>query len=225
MKNTFVCCLFLFLGVSAQSQKQFSFKDRVMTDIYFTNWLNHQTTLKTKWYSRGVSVAYQQPFSVVKDRITFALGVGISNHNFYTNSVISTGPHPDTTLSSQTYVQTLAYDDKTKPKSNKLAASYIDFPVEFRLYSKTDKKDRSFKLFLGARAGYKMDVHTKMKNSTGKYKDFIFPDAEKWRYGLHFKMGYDRIFLYGFYSLNTVFKENNGVPLRPVSIGISYTLY
>lgn len=217
--------LFFTSLLTSQAQKKFVFKDRVLVDVYHNNWLHHNPSLKTKWYSRGIAISYNHSFSIVKDKFAFSMGAGVSNHNFYTNSYFSNVVHPDTNITNRSYTKTTAYDESAKPKSNKLAVTYLDIPVELRFFGKKNEKGHQFKFFVGARAGYKYDIHSRMKNSTGKYKDFIYPNAEKWRYGMHFKVGYGRVFMYGFYSLNTVFQENYGESLRPVSLGLSYTFY
>jgi hypothetical protein len=213
---------FVSLGFS---QNKFEFKDRLVLDLFHSNWLNHNENLKTKWYSRGIGLSYNVPFTIVKDRIILSAGGGFNNYNLYTNSYFSNSVHPDTTLTDQTYTKSTVYADNAKPSANKLTLTYLDIPVELHFLGKKDKRGQQWKLTLGGQAGYKVDIHARMKNSTGKYKDFIFPNAEKWRYGLHFRVGYGRTQLYGFYSLNTVFRENYGEYLRPVALGFSYTLY
>lgn len=225
MKNAVLILSFLTLSYSTHAQNKYEYKDRLMLDLFHCNWLNHNDLLKTKWYSRGIGASYNFPFPVWKDQVVFSLGAGVTNYNFYTNSYFVNSTHPDTTLAGQTYTESFVYAESQKPKSNKLTATYLDVPVEIHLLSKKDKKGQQFKFILGGQIGYKFDLHSRMKNSAGKYKDFVFPNAEKWRYGLHFRVGYGRTQLYGFYSLNTVFQENRGEYLRPVALGFSYTLY
>lgn len=225
MKKLVLMFCFFTVWCSYQAQSKFEYKDRVIVDLFHCNWLHHDDSLKTKWYSRGLSASYNVLFPVWKDAVVFSVGLGISNYNFYTNSYFVNSPQLTSTVAGQTYTEPFTYADNKKPKANKLAVTYLDLPFELRFLGKKDKMGQQIKFSVGGQFGYKYDLHTRMKNSVGKYKDFIFPNAEKWRYGVHVRIGYGRNQFYGFYSLNTVFQENKGIYLRPIAFGYSYTLY
>ncbi|HRY98895.1 MAG TPA: outer membrane beta-barrel protein, partial [Bacteroidales bacterium] len=108
-------------------------------------------------------------------------------------------------------------------KRNKLTLAYLDFPLEFRM------KTRSGVLAsLGFKAGFLINSHTKYRGDDFgdasqeiRLKIADIANVETYRYGVQARVGYKNVSLYGFYSLSRVFKEGEGPALYPVSVGVS----
>lgn len=224
MKQLFLLAIFLPFFSFAQSDK-YKFYDKLLVNFYHANFLHHNNALNVKWYSRGIDLFYMQPFSIDKKYFSIALGGGISTQSYANNAYLKELTHPDTALKTSTFTSFLAYADADKPKRNKLTTTYFEFPIEFRFQSAEDNHGNKIKASIGAKAGYLLDMHTRMVNSNGKYKSYIFPNREKWKYSAIVRVGYDRIQLYGSYSFNGLFKDNFGDSTNPIALGFTYTLY
>ncbi len=223
----FLFVLSFFVGINSWAQIKDNAprnRDMVLVDMYHNNWFHNNKTLNTKWYSRGIGINYLYEFPIVKKRVTFAVGVGLNNYNFYHRSNLTEIANPDTAIGG-TYSQFTSLNaDSLGVKTNKLTLTYGDFPLEFRYKGLPNKKGKSFKFTLGVRAGYRLDIHSKRKDNTGKYKEYNYNNAERWRFGAHMRVGYNRIAFMSYYNFNSVFKSGFGESLTPFAIGITYTL-
>ncbi len=216
----------LFSVHSFSQNKSFEFKDRIICNLFHANLMQSGNDLKLKWYSRGIGAHYYYSLPVYKQKVQFAVGVGVSNYNFYSNSYVQNIQHPDSSIfPEEEYTQFKSYSSDTKPKRNKLTLTYAELPFELRFNGKPNEKGHQFKFAVGGRLGYMLDIHTKTILSAGKYKNYIFPNVEKINYGVHIRFGYYRTHFFAQYYLNPVFKKNLGDEITPFSVGFSYTLY
>ncbi len=223
--SLFTLIVIFTLSMTAQQEHlEARNRDRVLADFSFTGWSHDVSDLKTKWYSRGVGLHYIHNFEI-SERFDFGLGVGIKNSNFYHRSNLVEITHPDTTLEAGSTFSTFTpIDSNAGVERNKLSLSYFSFPLEFRYIGKPGKKNKAFKFALGVHANYRMNVHTKRVDATGKYKDFNFNNLEKWTFGAHTRIGYHRTALQLETSFNSIFKKNFGPTMLPFRIGFVYTL-
>jgi hypothetical protein len=198
-------------------------KDKVIFNFFHDNWLMDQDSVKVKWFSRGVGFTYFYDAQIGSSPFSLAAGLGFSTHNVFNNSRITQVVNPDTNI-TDSYSQFNLYAESDNVKRHKLSTNYVDLPVEIRFRSKPDKNGNSWRFSLGGRAGYLLDVHNKTKVGDDKYKDFIFPNVNKWRFGGHLKFGYQRWGVFGYYAFNNLFEKDRGVEVKPLSIGFTYVL-
>ncbi|MCI5056065.1 MAG: PorT family protein [Flavobacteriales bacterium] len=198
-------------------------KDRVVFNFFHDNWLMDQDSVKVRWFSRGVSFTYFYDAQIGKSPFSLAAGLGFASHNVFSNAKIQQVSNPDTNL-TESYSQFDVFSELENVKRHKLSTNYIDLPVELRFRSKPDARGNSWRFSVGARAGFLLDAHDKTKIGDDKYKTFIFPNVNQWRFGGHFKFGYQRWGIFGYYALNNLFEKNQGVEVRPLSIGFTYVL-
>ena len=193
-------------------------QDQWLIDFYHDNWLNKSDSIKTKWKSHGISVSAMYDHPVKNTNFNFAAGIGFASHNVRNDGQIA--------RQGDTISLVIPIGDSFQYKRNKLSTNYIDVPVEVRFRTKPGKKGYSIKFSLGARAGYLVNVHTATIISgkyfnKDKYKDYKIPDIARYRYGVHFRAGYGKAAVFGFYSLSTLFAKNKGPDIIPFSAGIS----
>jgi len=199
-------------------------RDRVLIDFSFTGWSHKVSSLSTRWYSRGIGLAYLHNFEISK-HFDFALGAGIKNYNFYHRSVLTETTHPDTNLRGATFSTFQAINtDSVVVKRNKLSLGYYTFPVEFRYKGKPNEKNRVFKLAVGIHANYRMNVHTKIVVGDLKNKSYNFNNFQKWTFGSHMRIGYHRTALNLETSFASIFEKNYGPTMIPFRIGFTYTI-
>ena len=215
-----IILLFSIFVTSALFSQEKGVTDRFLVDIFHDDWLHNSETLKTKWFSTGASWLYMYDSPFENSKFGFAIGAGISAHNVSHNSFISV-----VNDSTGTYSTIDTYHDSLNIKRHKLSTNYFDLPIELRFRSNPDKKGNQFKISIGARVGYRFNIHSKTKNDITKNKAYYFPHISKWRYGIHARVGYQRWALFGYYQVSSLFEEGTAdITINPISFGISYSL-
>jgi hypothetical protein len=94
-------------------------------------------------------------------------------------------------------------------------------PLEIRFRT---RRARSFKVSMGVKGGYTVQNFRKIFDANGKAKYFDIHNYNPFRYGVVFRIGYEQVYLCGFYSLSHVIKKGKGSPnITPYTIGIGIT--
>lgn len=216
---------FAYCQMENADEKGWGKHDKMLLDIYHNNMVENSNKIKVKFrsFGWGVSLMYDIPFST-SSNFSVAIGGGYANQNYFSNSDVVRTFNPDTTLSGS-YSIFLPIDGNLRTvKKNRLATNYIDIPLELRFRSKEDKHGNQVKFTLGAKFGALINIHSKYFENGNKYKSYIFPNANKWRYGTYFRIGYERWTFNGYYSISTLFDNNKGVKANPFSVGITFAI-
>jgi hypothetical protein len=215
----FVICLIGSLSAIAQldslpQKKILDPKDRIVVDFNFDSWTKLPDGIKQKPYSFGGNVYFMWDYPVGYGPLSLAVGCGFSTHDVHTNGkVIYSIDGKYTSFEPLT----------TKYNTNKLSCNYFDVPFELRVRTKGNHK---FKLSAGGKIGYAFNVHTKYEDAEGKIKVYKIKNINPLRYGVTFRIGYDRFNVHAFYSLSELFLKGRGEPgMIPYSIGIGLLLY
>ena len=201
--------------IDESTRKKFS----IVLDIFTDIWVDVPSNVDVRFINQGVNVSGLYDYRLGKSDYSFAFGIGLGSHNFYSDafSVVDSVGNSDLIKISEIY-------DGNSYKRNKISFSYFDIPIEFRMRTKKD-----FRASLGFKFGFLVDSHTKyigddyIFNGTDqihvKFKDVR--NIEKFRYGVTARIGWKFINLTGFYSLTGLFKKTKGPDLYPISVGIS----
>lgn len=113
-------------------------------------------------------------------------------------------------------------------KKSKLAANYIDIPIELRFHANKNNFRKSFKVGIGAKAGILFDSHSKIRyKEDGDVK--IIKGKEqfnlnRFRYGVQGRIGIGSFSVFYYQELSTLFKDNKGpegTDASPFKVGIS----
>ena len=190
-------------------------KDRIVVDFSYDGWLNMPKGIQQKPYSLGGNAYVMWDYPVGYGPLSLAFGIGISTHNVHSNGQITYSID-----GKYTSLQAI-----TSPyRRNKLSCNYFEIPVELRI--RGGANGHGFKLSVGGRIGYMYNAHTKVIDNDGKRKVYWIKNINPWRYGVTFRIGYDKITLQGFYALSELFEKGKGEPkMVPYSIGIGLLLY
>ncbi len=176
---------------------------------------------KTKWYSRGISLAYMYDIPFAKNRLSFAPGIGFSHASYNNNSILV----EDTSGISFEPIENLA--DAAKYKRSKIAVNYLDIPLEFRIFSKPFKNGRFLKAAFGFKTSIRLTSVSRIvkeemgynkKIKTKNYRDFMIVKA-----GPTFRFGYAGFSVYAHYSVTHLFKKDKGPVMTPFTIGLCIT--
>lgn len=234
MKTLFYFLMLLApLGVSSQGLFEY-FKltadgdgaekfDRIVVDFTWTQWLEEIAGVDQGMYSFGFSAYWMKDIPLgKKSNVAIALGLGFDSHNFHHN-----GEFEFTTLNDGTvYTDLVSRSGAAALSKNKYAVNYVDAPFELRLrtMNKTieERMKYNFRFYIGFKAGVLVNNHLKINDAASKRKIFDLPNTMPYRYGPTLRIGLNKLSFVAFYSLTTIFKENKGVPITPINIGISW---
>ena len=214
MKKSIILLLSLFIITSSYSQvvnestkRKFSIGFDIFTDV----WQNTPDSLSLHTINRGVNTFGMYNYQFGSSKFSFAFGLGLCVHNMYGNAL--PGELNDSTIFNK-------IPDSISYKKSKIAISYIDLPIEFRFKSKS-----KFRIAIGFKGGYLLNVHSKYKGDENGDKVTIKSTNVKYlelfRYGPTFKIGYKWFNITGYYSLSKLFKKGRGPDMYPISVGIS----
>jgi hypothetical protein len=212
-------CFLPLLSYSQEKSKAFREtavkRVSVGVSIYQDFWLNWPEGMNVRAINQGGGgfIMYNMPFG--KSPVSFALGVGIGCHNLFSNTRIEN-------IKADTITFTVIPDTISYKKS-KLGLTYLDFPLELRLKTKS-----KFTMAVGIRLGYLLDAKTKYKgdNLTGDQiiqKNKQVNNADKFRFGPTIRVGYDWVQVMGYFSVTKIFDKGLGPDLSPISVGITFS--
>ena len=232
MRHFFLSLLVAFFAfsVSAQVDSTISSTDRnsnknldkkphmdmLLVDLNWDRLIGLQDPVRQKWYGRGIAVSLMYDYPIkANGQVSFAIGGGFASHNYYTNALVKKS---GTTELADFIIQPSSIKEK-----GKISLNYVDVPFEFRFRTLEDSREHRWKLAVGGRVGYLINVHETIKDVNGfKTKLYFYPHVSKFRYGPTVRFGYGAVMLTGFYSLSTFFQTGKSVdPQNGLSIGIT----
>ena len=220
-KIILIVTCFITLGtlVSAQSADLFTDKFATGIDIFNDLVMDAPDNVEFRGFNPGVNVYAMRTFPIGKSNFAFAAGLGLGMHNIYSNSLLQ-----DTSGVSffKEIPEKAANGKNVDYKKSKISLTYVDLPVELRF-----KTEGGFRVSAGFKVGYLINAHTKYKGddlidgSKTTIKVSRLPNIQSWRFGPSFQIGYKWVSLMGFYSINTIFEENQGPAIYPISLGLT----
>lgn len=159
--------------------------------------------------------AYEQNFNLVKNHFGLITGIGLEwvNYFFDDNTILN----PDTAMIWYTPAQ----QDYTK---SKLMVNYLSVPLLMEYQTNPGNKSNSFHFTAGMQLGWRIGSHSKNVFDDGdKEKEKSKDDfhMNPFKYQAMARIGWGVINLWGTYSLNTLFKDNEGPEVYPYSIGLT----
>jgi hypothetical protein len=191
-------------------------QDRFILDFNNDMWLEYPDSIETRPYSLGIGSYIMYDYIIGKSPISFAWGYGFSSHNIHHNGVFV-----EDSLDGKPYTKLLPLPSDYDYKKNKLAATYVEVPIELRFRTRGSSP---FKLYLGGRVGYLVNLHSKTKDDDGKRKFYGLEGQDRLRYGLTGRIGVGQININCFYGLSTLLLEGEGDRIVPWSLGLSIFL-
>ena len=199
------------------------FKDRIVLDFFSSTWLGLNSDIKQKAVNFGFNGAFMFDLPVKKNSpISFGLGVGVTNHNLYSNALWGIG-EDYTTI-------TTPIEDKiggVKYRKNKITFTNINIPFEFRYIHSS-----GFKISAGVRVGLMADIHSKyfgpaLDGSDDKdlIKNYKIPNRTKIPVEFTFKTGWKFVSVNCSYMITKMFAAEKGPQINTVSFGITLCPY
>lgn len=164
----------------------------------------------------------EQNINIYKQKFGLITGLGFQwNNYFFANNA---------TIFGDSNIVYGGFDmvDANKYTKSKLTSTFITIPLIFEYQTNNRHNSKSFHINAGAIFGIRLASHTKIKmEENGKQKHKYYNDfhLNPIRADLTVGIGYGLINLIGTYSVTTLFKENKGPQLYPVSLGLYLLLW
>ena len=230
--SLFILCFFCTIIVFGQEngtkkegkkekKQQFApvlFKDRIVLDFFSSIWSGLDSEIKQKTINFGFNGGIMFDLPVKKNSpISFGLGLGVTNHNLYSNALWGIG-EDYTTI-------TTPLPDGWKYRKNKITFTNINIPFEFRY-----RHSSGFKISAGVRVGLMADIHSKyfgpaLDGSDDKslIKDYKIPNRTKIPVEFTFKTGWKFVSVNCSYMVTKMFDK--GPKISTMSFGITLCPY
>jgi hypothetical protein len=197
------------------------FKYRIVLDFFSSTWMGLNTAIvKQKAINFGFNGAIMFDLSVTKKSpFSFGLGLGVTNHNLYSNAIWGIGENYTTIATS--------LPDGINYRKNKITFTNVNIPFEFRY-----RHHSGFKISAGVRIGLMADIHSKyfgvaLDGSADKtlIKDYKIPNRTKIPVEFTFKTGWKFVSIYASYMITKMFEAEKGPRIYPISIGVTLCPY
>lgn len=164
------------------------------------------------WGSKIVNFYYYWDIPIGKSHFSFGpgIGLGLEKYSFEDNNTLALDNSGNTEIIEVSSI----LDDDVEIKKSKIAANYIDVPIEFRFHANKENHDLGFRAAVGGKVGFLFAGHTKIKyegdgdNKKLKQKEDF--NLQRLRYGVTARIGFPGINLFGFYSLSELFESGKG---------------
>ena len=208
-----------------EKKQQFApvlFKDRIVLDFFSSVWSGLDTGIKQKPINFGFNGAIMFDLPVKKNSpVSFGLGVGVTNHNLYSNALWGIGEEYSTLITP--------LPDGWKYRKNKITFTNINIPFEFRY-----RHSSGFKIMAGVRVGLMADIHSKyfgpaLDGSEDKdlLKNYKIPNRTKIPVEFTFKTGWKFVSLNFSYMVTKMFTKDspNNPQINTMSFGITLCPY
>jgi hypothetical protein len=181
------------------------------------------------WRSKSVNIYYLYNIPLGESRFSFnpGIGLGMEKYQFRENTILTYAQGEDLPGYDGTgrvlimdFAQNL-HGSGTYQK-NRLAANYIDVPLEFRFASNKANPKGGLNIALGGKIGVLFDAKTKVKYENQFNETVIVKEKRPWdlnllRYSAHTRIGFGGFNLYFEYQLSPLFDNDNNGPLhRPL---------
>ncbi len=186
------------------------------------------------WSSKGIGLYYKYHIMMGGSRMSFrpGIGFGLEKYSFEKNVTVSRITNTDGAESIQMVgLDSLGIFENLTPdvKKSKLAADYLELPLEFGWHQSKNDPERGFRILLGGKVGYLFNSKTKINYQQGgnrriaKLKDSY--ELNPWRYSATARIGISFLEFFGEVGFADLFKPGKGpegTQARYWKVGISF---
>ena len=232
----FTLTLLSFLLISSAAMAQSDSTKRQITypalnghlivDFGFNFWSGGPDTLSTDvWGSKSVGIYYVGNYRIGNSPFSFSPGLGLSMEKYAFDETVNLTPGA---AGAEIDFLNTTYAGASIDKS-KLAATYLEAPIELRFHANRRNPDRGFKVAVGFKAALLLSSHSKVvgdngESFTAKYKgDFSLNTFRGSAIG---RIGFSGFNLFYEQSITDLFKNGeapNGQNVTPFKVGFSFT--
>ncbi|MDA3867808.1 MAG: outer membrane beta-barrel protein [Salinivirgaceae bacterium] len=220
----FVIILLASNALRAQEEEtQYFDKDQLGLEIFSNQWLNAPDGVTISPYSLAFNVQMMYTLIGKNSHIALAGGFGFMAENYQIDALPEKS---DGILTFNPINSDLNY------KSNKIRFNTFEVPLEIRIRTNKNSRNKTWKLYLGAKGGYLFQSMHKYNGANPenqkehlKQKTFNIPYTEAWSYGVTARIGYGQFLISGYYALSNRFQTDRAPELFPLHIGVTFFIY
>lgn len=229
MKRLSGIALLLLLTISAFAQddarpKQPDLPGDLMVDFGMNLWSEKPDLLPQKlWGSESIGLYYNHRVRF-SDHIAFHASLGFNFDKYSFDGKYTWLRQDDGTISLDTL------SGANRMTKNKLIATYLEVPVEFRFHPLGTVHGEGWFIGVGAMAGMRIGSHTKITYDIPEdsHKEKLYDDfgLSQFRYGLQARFGFKTFHIFYKYYLNDVFDgavDGSGKIPQASTIGINFS--
>jgi hypothetical protein len=226
MRNIFLISLFIFTTsfIFAQTEvTRYYDKDQLGIELLSIQWLTPPEGVEIEPYSNAFNLQYMVTLVGKNSNVAIAMGVGLLTENYHLNAL---------PVKQANELELVPIDNEIDYQRNKIRLLTLELPLELRIRSNKNSRNKHWKLYLGGKAGYKVQsMHKYIGENpvyTGdnlKQKTYNLRYTEPLSYGVTARLGYGQFFISGYYSFTNHFQNNKGPELVPFMVGITLFLY
>jgi len=164
--------------------------------------------------SFGIGLGQNWGFNLIKGKLRLWTGIryDIKNYRFANNKV---------NLNKEAAKFGYKVDSSGNAEKSKVVVNYLGIPLALGYQTNPRDHEDGFSVRAGVTAGYRVRTHTKVNHSSSnkekQFDDFNFND---FALSPFFQIGYNSVFLYGRYSMTSLFKTNQGPTANAFEFGI-----
>jgi len=181
----------------------------LVIDLGFNFLLDQPENMNTGfWGSKIINLYYYRHFGIGESNFSINIGLGTGLEKLSFEDGLNT-----LNLDVDGNTEVIELPTNYDVKKSKVALNYLDLPIEFRFHANKNH-DVGFRAAIGGKIGYLMNSHTKLvykldgdKIKSKNQQDYNF---EKIRYGIIGRLGFPGINIFGYYSLSSLFKGDQG---------------
>jgi len=197
-------------------------RDFLMLQANYNNWIQKPDSVKTKGFGYSFKGYLCYDFPIKKTHLSFAAGIGIDvNVVYFSGQVMA---NKDTGVIGD---QVRFIPDTVGFKRYKFVTTYLQAPFELRYFANKLNRNKGFKAAIGVEVGTLLGAHTKGLTSVDgtniKIKENTKRYVSPWNFAATARVGYGNFSLCASYNLTNVFKQTDGPPITPFSVGLCLT--
>ena len=224
-KSIILLMLILFFTASRaqEEQTQYYDKDQLVIELLSNQRLDAPSQLKLHPRSLAFNLQFMYTVAGKNANVALATGIGLLTENYHIDAL------PQQTENKLSF---MPIDDELKYSTNKIRFTTVELPLEMRIRSDRNSRNKIWKLYLGGKVGYMFQSMHKYAGDNPtipeqklKQKTFDLPHTEHLMYGLTARIGYDALMISAYYGLTNHFKKDKAPELFPVMIGLTLFVY
>lgn len=169
--------------------------------------------------SPGISFGFLRDMPINKSRnkaIAIGFGYAFSQYNYNLYTYLD---------SDQSRVYEVLSSDIYYNK-NRLSLHSIEFPIEYRWRSSNAESHKFWRVYTGFKIGYLFADKYHFVNDVQNFTLKNNPDLNKLNYGFYLSTGWNTWNIYGYYGLNSVFKNvalnGSNLNMNTVNVGLQF---
>jgi hypothetical protein len=191
----------------------YNFRDVLSFDITHNRFMGDLNGVEQLWNSIGLNINSMRDIPLgSSEMFSFALGTRFAFNNFRNTGVMNI-------IDSTSTTQLMVLPDSISRDKYKFTTNFFEIPFELRF--RYEGPDRMIRFSLGGVIGWRMRAFEHWTNGNLRFKEYNFPDINRFRYGVFARVGFKHMAIYAGYYLQPIFKNSGSSNLNILNFGLN----